>query len=75
MERYRDWNGDSNVEEYEIFPGGILIKFKKGTYQTYKYTVASAGSVVIGEMQRLAERGDGLGSFLGHEKPGYEDRW
>ncbi len=63
MERYKNLGGDSNVSAFEIGQDSITVEFKGGA--TYLYTHQSAGAANISEMQRLAEVGHGLNSFIG----------
>lgn len=62
MRKYRDYDHDSNVSEYEYGEDYIRVQFKDGS--TYEYTSASAGTSNIEEMKRLADCGDGLNSFI-----------
>lgn len=74
MERYKDLSGDSGVVAYEIGKGSIVVLFRNGWY--YRYTNRSAGAANITQMQRLAEAGHGLSTFISqsvHER--YEDKW
>jgi hypothetical protein len=75
MQTYRDWDNDSNVVAYENGNDYIIVEFRGGIYKFYKYTVGSAGSHNISEMQRLANSGDGLNAFINDNKPGYEYKW
>ncbi|MCS6514799.1 hypothetical protein [Burkholderia thailandensis] len=63
MERYKNLGGDSNVVAYEIEQGAITVQFGDGS--VYLYTTQSAGAANIAEMQRLANVGQGLNSFIG----------
>ena len=72
MQRYKDINHDSNVEAYSIGPDYIEVKFK-GTARTYRYSYRSAGREHVEQMKILAERGDGLSSYImRHVKYSYE---
>lgn len=62
MERYRNIIGDSGVSAYEIGADFIRVQFSTGA--TYLYTYSSAGSVNIEQMKVLAQKGDGLNSFI-----------
>lgn len=75
MERYRDWDNDSNVKAYEIGDDFIVVEFEGGQNRFYKYTYGSAGSHDVETMKRLARSGDGLNAFISKNKPGYESRW
>ncbi|TWG89409.1 hypothetical protein L599_004400000020 [Luteimonas sp. J16] len=62
MPLYKDINGDSGVQSYEIGDGSIIVQFERGG--SYLYTNASAGADHIAEMQRLAQIGDGLNAYI-----------
>lgn len=62
MPLYKDINGDSGVQSYEIGDGSITVHFERGG--SYLYTNASAGADHIVEMQRLAQIGDGLNAYI-----------
>lgn len=62
MERYRDIDGDSGVNAYEIGSDFIRVKFSTGAI--YLYTYASAGQINIDQMKILAQRGEGLNAFI-----------
>ena len=63
MPIYKDLNGDSNIESYEIFKDAIVVKFK-GSSRTYKYSYYSAGQTHVEIMKQLAVLGDGLNSYI-----------
>ncbi|HEY9629439.1 MAG TPA: hypothetical protein V6C84_19230 [Coleofasciculaceae cyanobacterium] len=62
MERYRNIDGDSGVNAYEIGADFIRIQFSTGA--TYLYTYSSAGLANIEQMKILAQKGNGLNSFI-----------
>lgn len=62
MPLYRNINGDSGVYSYELGLGSITVQFDHGG--SYLYTNASSGASHISEMQRLAQSGDGLNSYI-----------
>jgi hypothetical protein len=62
MQRYKNRSGDSGVVAYDIDAGSITILFRGG--DRYLYTIESAGAANIAEMQRLANAGRGLCSFI-----------
>lgn len=74
MEKYKDWDNDSNIESYEIGEDFIIVEFKNGRDRFYKYTYGSAGSSNVEQMKRLAQLGDGLNSFISTNKPNYESK-
>ena len=74
MQKYQDTQlPESGVDSYEIGDGWIKIRFKKGG--EYLYTNASAGALHICEMQRLAQFGNGLNSYINrHCRKSYESK-
>jgi hypothetical protein len=62
VERYKNPGGDSNVVQYELSSGAILVQFGDGS--VYEYTNQSAGSGSIATMHRLAVAGRGLNTFI-----------
>lgn len=75
MQLYRDFDGNSGIEAYEIGFRYIIMKFKKGKTQYYKYTVASAGIDHFTTMQKLAEQGEGLNTYIKDHTINYESKW
>jgi len=65
MKRYRNLAGDSGVRAYDIGAGSITVRFDNGA--TYVYTEQSTGRDHVAEMQRLAETGRGLSSYISRE--------
>lgn len=63
MEVYRNINGDSNVEAYEIGSNFIRVKFYR-TAKIYQYSYERAGRENVEIMKKLARNGDGLNSFI-----------
>jgi len=61
MKRYQA-GGDSGVAAYESGPGWIDIRFHHGG--TYRYDDRHPGLVHVLEMQRLADAGDGLNTYI-----------
>jgi hypothetical protein len=73
MEVYKNRGGDSGVVGYEISPGAITVQFADGA--AYLYTTQSAGATNPAQMQRLANAGSGLNSFIKRVvKKGYAKR-
>lgn len=75
MERYKDWDDDSNIVAYEIGDDFIIIEFRNGRERFYKYSYISTGQMRIENMKSLAMKGDGLNSFISTERPPYESKW
>jgi hypothetical protein len=62
MQRYKNVSRESGVVAYEIGRGSITVKFVGG--EIYIYTDESAGAENVARMQRLAEDGAGLSTFI-----------
>ncbi len=62
MIRYANLSGDSGVREYEIGPGYIKVRFGGGPIYAYDNSRPGAGHVAI--MQRLAQAGKGLATYI-----------
>lgn len=62
MQRYRNRSGDSGVVAYDIGDKSITVEFRGG--DRYLYTNESAGQANIVVMQRLANEGRGLCTFI-----------
>ena len=62
MTRYSNRDGDSGISAYEIKDDGIIVQFSSGVKYLYNY--ASAGSINIEKMKKLALVGKGLNSFI-----------
>lgn len=74
MKRYGNLSGNSGVIAYETGNGWIAVKFDGG--DVYRYTVRSAGAENIARMQRLAESGEGLSTFISrYVKDRYETKY
>ncbi len=72
MQKYKDIDNDSNIDEFEIGEDYIIVKFLDGS--SYTYTDASAGSQHIEEMKRLASANDGLNAYINKNKPTYSSK-
>ena len=62
LKPYRTADGDSGVAAYECGPGWIHVRFRRGG--TYRYDSGHPGAPHVVEMQRLAEAGDGLNTYI-----------
>ncbi len=62
MTAYKNLSKESGVTHYEILDDGIRIQWVSG--DVYVYTNASTGVAHIAEMQRLAEKGRGLATYI-----------
>ena len=75
MQTYSNLGRDSNVVAYEKGSDYIIVQFATGYWKTYTYTNSSAGSSIIQRMQRLADSGHELNSFISKHKPHYADKY
>ena len=72
MTKYKNFDKDSGVSEFQISENSISVKFA-GANRIYKYTVESAGRDNIEEMKVLAQNGAGLNSYINrYVKNNYE---
>lgn len=62
MTPYRTAAGDSGIAAYACGPRWIDIRFQRGG--TYRYDDRHPGRLHVLEMQRLAEAGDGLNTYI-----------
>ena len=60
---YRNIDGDSNVESYEIGADYIAVKFYN-TVKIYVYSYNKAGIKHVERMKELAVSGNGLNSYI-----------
>lgn len=59
---YTNRSGDSTVASYGVADDSITVAFTSGA--TYVYTYQSAGAENIEQMKSLAEKGEGLDTFI-----------
>lgn len=64
MTPYRNLNGNSGVESYEITDDAIAVRFKSGRFRNYLYSNQRPGAVVVERMKALALQGHGLNSYI-----------
>lgn len=62
MKRYRNLHGDSGVDTYETGRDSIRVRFIDDG--TYEYTAEVTGREHVRNMQRLAEAGRGLATYI-----------
>jgi len=62
MERYRNLDGHSGVTAYECGDDFIRIRFVNG--DSYEYTDKATGREHIANMQKLAQAGLGLATYV-----------
>lgn len=63
FKRYKNINGNSNVNSYEIGPTYISVIFNDAR-KVYRYSYLRAGRTNVENMKNLAERGYGLNSYI-----------
>ncbi|NYE59043.1 hypothetical protein FHW58_000195 [Duganella sp. 1224] len=74
MKKYKNLNGDSGVVAYDIAAGAITVQFRSG--EKYLYSDNSAGADNVAAMQRLAQSGRGLSTFIAqHVHDRYARKW
>ena len=72
MKRYQSAE-DSGVAAYECGDGWIVIRFHRGG--TYRYDARHPGALHVMEMQRLADSGEGLNTYINqHVRDDYAER-
>ena len=72
MIAYANLSGESPIVAYRCGAGYIDVAFRDGG--VYRYTHASAGKRRVAQMQRLAETGRGLASYISREAHDRYDR-
>lgn len=73
MRAYGRKGGRSGVVAYDIGPDWIVLRFVDGG--TYRYDHHHPGPYHVAEMQRLAEAGSGLSTYLNqHVRDDYAAR-
>ena len=71
MQKYKALKHDTGVMAYETGKDSITIKFRDGS--EYLYTNKSAGPAAIAEMKSLAQKGEGLTTYINqHVREHYE---
>lgn len=72
MLQYKNLSGDSAVTEYDTGTDFIKVRFSNSN-TIYVFTIASAGASHIAEMNRLADIGQGLATYIAqHTRNLYE---
>ena len=61
---YSNLGGNSSVRAYEILPSAINVQFMDGRWYSYSYS--KAGRMHVENMKTLANRGQGLCSYIQH---------
>ena len=63
MEKYKNINGDSGVDSYEIGNNFIRVKFKRKS-KIYQYSYNKAGESNVENMKQKAIQGAGLNTYI-----------
>ena len=76
MTPYKNINGDSNVEAYEISGDSITVRFMSGRWRHYLYSSRNPGAAVVEKMKALALQGYGLNSYISTTvRSNFERKW
>jgi hypothetical protein len=76
MTPYRNINGNSGVESYEITDDSLHVRFKSGACRNYLYNSFRPGKDVVNKMKMLAMQGGGLNSYISTVvKDNYAKKW
>ena len=71
---YKDVSGNSGVASYEIGATFIRIWFKSG--EGYEYNAVHPGARHVAEMNRLAQEGRGLTTYINqHVRDNYAEKF
>ena len=62
MPAYRNASGNSGVITYEVGENSITVRFRDGSI--YLYDHRKPGIEAVNRMKSLAERGEGLNSYI-----------
>jgi hypothetical protein len=62
VKRYDNRSGESGVVAYEFGAGRITVQFIDGS--VYLYDAERPGAEAVAEMQRLAQAGQGLSTYI-----------
>ena len=62
MQPYKDIHGNSGIAAYEIGRGSITVRFFDGG--THLYDASAPGAAHVAQMQRLAQIGDELNTYI-----------
>ncbi len=71
VKKYKNLSGNSGVLKYEIFTEHIIIQFK--SQGSYYFSYKNPGQVHVEKMKDLAEKGQGLSTYISkYVKNNYE---
>ena len=73
MQRYQSSNINTGIIAYDILPDGVSIKFRDGSVNLY--TIESTGKKHIAQMEKLAQKGEGLTTYINqHVRENYAEK-
>ena len=73
MKRYENRSGRGGITGYEILPDGIILEFNYK--EEYLYDYAKPGREHVEQMKILAERGEGLTTYVNqHVRDNYRKK-
>lgn len=76
MTAYKNLNGGSGIESYEIADDSITVRFSSGRIRNYLYTDQIPGAAVVAKMKDLAVQGYGLNSYISTTvKSRFDRKW
>lgn len=64
MPQYKNLDGDSGVDSYEISDDSITVTFRSGKERHYLFTHQEPGVAMVEKMKTLAIQGEGLNSYI-----------
>ena len=76
MTPYKNINGNSNVESYEIEDDSIIVRFMSAKVRNYLYGSLKPGAATVEKMKTLAVQGHGLNSYISKTvRSSFERKW
>lgn len=76
MTPYRNLNGNSSIDSYQISEDSIHVVFKSGRQRNYVYNHLTPGKMLVDQMKALAISGRGLNAFISTVvKTRYAEKW
>ncbi|MDH4330648.1 MAG: hypothetical protein OEV93_03800 [Candidatus Moranbacteria bacterium] len=79
MKGYKNLGGNSNVLAYDAGDDYIDVSFRVSSdfgYSNYRYTYGSAGKANVEKMKELAQKGQGLQTFINDVvRTKYSKKW
>lgn len=76
MTPYRNLNGNSSIDSYQISEDSIHVVFKSGRQRNYVYNYQTPGKMIVDQMKTLAISGSGLNAYISTAvKTRYAEKW